>query len=181
MLFLSHTQGCITNRTVMGEKGIEKSHATSPLDTNWQATFLYHTKLSNVAIESLIGDTLSVLNQGMIMAVSIDSITELRLVNRSRFLDRVVTGAKFGALVGATFGLLFVNPKSPFGKIEEKTFAAIFVGLEVGVLGAFVGAFVDLVSAQDQILELSQVPAVQKPYLIGPFLENHGVRLRSGH
>ncbi len=159
------------------------ARAATVLDTNWQVTFLQHTILPNVAFERLNGDTLVAVYRGMITMLGVDSLTELRLVNRSRFLERVYNGAMIGSIVGAVLAALIVNPSSygdtPYSKTEisiiGKFIAALFFGLEGGILGGTIGAVADLISAWDETLELSRVPPIQKPNLIRTFLVHHGV------
>jgi gas vesicle protein len=182
MLFISYMLGCSSNQAVINEKADEETGSTTLPDTNWQVTFLHHTVFSNISLESLNGDTLSVLYRGTVKTLSVDSITELRFVKQSRFFERILTGAKIGAVVGAVLAALIVNPSSsgnpPYSKTEIQIFgrliAAVFFGLEGGVLGGLVGGIADLILAQDEALELSRIPPAQKSNIIRVFLSSHG-------
>ena len=178
--FLSYLLGCSSNQELINEKVNEEVRTTTPADTNWQLTFSNHSILSSIALENLSGDTLYIVFHGMVKMLSVDSISELRFVRQSKFFERVLTGAKIGAVVGAVLAALIVNPSS-FGNTNKtrtqifgRFIAAVFFGLEGGILGGSIGAVADLIVAQDETLVLTQIPPAQKSNNIQTFLANHG-------
>jgi len=138
--------------------------------TTWQVTLSSGDVISNVELQRLNGDSLVVSNALGSQSISVESITEIRLVRKTSFWKGAKTGALIGAATGVAVGVAFGASATPSSgtigpeldatslRITAAFLGAVVYGTALAVVGGTIGGVVGAVSGVDDVYDLSQMP-----------------------
>jgi hypothetical protein len=132
---------------------------------HWNIILAHGDTISNVSLQQLDKDSLTISGEEFTQSVPIDSIMELRKPRKPSFLK----GAGIGTLTGTIFGSLlgaatYSDSKSSDGYFDLDFGPGLNIiggGLAGGVVGFFVGGIIGS-SDKDKVYNLSQKTPIQK-------------------
>lgn len=137
-------------------------------DNNWQLVLTNGDTISNISLRELEGDSVAIecSNVALTKWIQVDSIAQLRKINKSRFWRGAGIGILVGTAAGALIGLATYEEPTPsphkwnfdFGPEWNAMGGGIVGGLTGFALGGFIGAAL----GKDEVYRISQMQKMQK-------------------
>ena len=145
-------------------------------EDSWQLTLVNGDTIHNVCIQNLKGDSLSILQAGLMSWVRVDSIVEIREIRESELWDGAIYGSLIGTLLGGLIaGLTYEEPKPNQFVIRINAPAGATLGCVSGfILGLVIGGTLGI----DVVYDLSEKSLESKLEIIERLLRKWFLKKR---
>ena len=153
------------------------------MSNNWKLTLINGDTISNISLQRLEGDSLVISDTTFTKCILVDSIIEVRQINKSYFREGAGIGLLGGVIIGVLIGSAAYKESGPSSGESKDSINLDFMpggpgintlagGILGGLSGFLVGGIIGAFSRKDEIYDLLLKNHDQKMNMIKLILLN---------